>query len=389
MPRYLTAQAYRYAYEGIVEPASPGVSDLALASLISRAEAAIDAYVGMPLLTNNGFAPGILGMVQQGFDMTGGFGSRKLRFPSPLVPVRNIQRIQIHISNASPSGQPLVAILSPGEVVINNWDGYCECIALTLTYSLSAVVWELGTNPPIAEWDLECGFWFPYSGDTLYDTGDGKTFRALRGFWAQTYTQASSDRPQTLPPVPPVVYVNGVPQASATLSAALTAGTAYTSLPVSALTQQIANGTVLVVNDGMGGTGVTVTLAAQANAGATSLTIASWTPAVSYASGTVLAVGYSANYNDGSVVFTASQAGKAVTADYTSTIPEVVREATIAQTTYLLQQRALNLAEVGGLEQVRNGQREVRRARSDDVEEDQLCARARLKLAGYRSIAIA
>lgn len=312
MPKYGTPQSYRYAFEGLVEPTTTSVTDTMLASLISRAEAAVDAYVGMSLLTPNGFAPGVLGIVQQGFDMTGGFGARKLRFPSPLVPVRNIQRIQIHISNASPSGTPLVATLSPGEVIINNWDGYCEAIALTLTYSLSSVIWELGANPPIAEWDVECGFYLPYTGDTLYDTGNGLLFRALRGFWAATYTQASSNQPLTLPPVPPNIYVNGVKQTS----------------------------------------------------------------------------GYTINYADGSVTFSASQAGQTVTADYTTTIPEVVREATIAQVTYLLQQRTLNQMGMGGLEQLKTMETFARRARGDDAEEDQLCARARLKLSEYKPIAI-
>ena len=312
MSKYLTSQAYRYAYEGLVEPSTTTVTDLMLASLISRAEAAIDAYVGASLLTNNGFAPGVLGMVQQGFDMTGGFGARKLRFPTPLVPVRNIKRIQIHISNASSSGDPLVAILEPGEVVINNWDGYCECIALTLTYSLSAVVWELGTNPPIAEWDLECGYYLPYLGDPLYDTGNGLLFRSLRGFWASTYTQASSNRPMTLPPVPPSIYVNGALQTS----------------------------------------------------------------------------GYTINYSEGSVTFNTSQSGQTVTADYTTTIPELVREATISQVTYLLQQRMLNQMGMGGLEQARSADFFARRSRTDDTEEDQLCAKARMKLAAYKPIAI-
>lgn len=314
MPKYLSPLAYRFAYDGLVEPATSTTlyPDALLASLIARSEAAIDAYVGMPLLTNNGFAPGVLGFVQQGFDMVGGFGARKLRIPTPLVPVRNIKRIQIHISNASPSGEPLLAILEPGEVIINNWDGYCECIALTLTYSLSAVVWELGANPPLAEWDLECGFYLPYLGDTLYDTGNGLTFRALRGFWASTYTQAPSAQPLTLPPVPPVIYLNGVVQAS----------------------------------------------------------------------------GFSINYAEGSVTFTTSQSGQTVTADYTATIPEVIREAAIDQVTYLLQQRALNQAGMGGLEQARSADFFARRSRNDDTEEDQLCAKARLKLAGYKTIAI-
>ena len=310
--RYLSPQQYRNAWDGLVEPTTTTVTDAMLAAMIARAETAIDAYVGFSLLTPNGFAPGVLGMVQQGFDMTGGFGARKLRIPSPLVPVRNVQRIQIHISNASPSGDPLLAILEPGEVVINNWDGYCECVALTLTYSLSAVIWELGTAPPIAEWDLECGYYLPWLGDTLYDTGDGLTFRALRGFWATTYTQASSARPATLPPVPPVVYINGVKQTS----------------------------------------------------------------------------GYTVNYTEGSVIFTGSQSGQSVTADYTTQIPELVREAAIAQTTYLLQQRTLNQLGMGGLEQLKTQNTFARRAKGDDAEEDQLCARARLKLAEYKPLAI-
>jgi hypothetical protein len=393
MPRYITPTQYRLADDGVPNLAT--LPDMTLARYIERAEAAIDAYVGFPLLTNNGFAPGILSIVQQGFD----FSNRKLRIPTPIVPVRNVTRIRIHISNSGPgldaNGNPqnsgLYADLIPGEVVINNWEGYVEIIALTLTYSMAAVVWELGLNPPIAEWDLEAGFWLPRYGATLYDTGDATTYRATRGFWAATYDQSIDTQANQVPPTPPVIYLGGVPQFSTTLTSALTAGTAVTTLTVTALSQALSGGTQLVVNDGTGGTAVVVTLAAPAAQGATTLSINAFTPAVSYAKGTALTSGYSVNYTEGTVTFTTKQAGNPViTADFTATIPDLVHEAVIDQVTYLLIQRGLNLAGMGGIDQARTADgRQVRRAKGDDAEEDQLCAKARLKLQGYRPLAIA
>lgn len=312
MPKYLTTGAYRRA-DGDGMPGLTTLTDLTLAHYIARAETAIDAYIGFDSLAG-GFEPHVIGLVQQGFDMIGGFGARKLRIPSPLVPVRTVKRIQIHISNASPSGEPLLAILEPGEVIINNWDGYCECIALTLTYSLSAVIWELGANPPLAEWDVEVGHYLPYLSEPLWDSGDGLNFYAIPQFWATAYDQASSARPATLPPVPPVVYVNGV---------AKVAGTDYTL-----------------------------------------------------------------NAQEGGVTFVASQTGQTVTADFTGQLWPLIQEATIDQVTYLLQQRALNQAGMGGLEQARSADFFARRSRTDDTEEDQLCAKARMKLAAYKPIAI-
>jgi hypothetical protein len=363
------------------------IPDAKLAAYIARSESAIDAFVGFNLLGNGGFEPHTMGMVQQGFD----FSTRKLRIPSPIVPVRTVDRIRIHISNTGGGTDTgLYAILEPSEVVINNWEGYCEIIALTLTYSMSAVIWELGLNPPIAEWDLEVGYYLPHWGETLYDSGDATTFYALRQHWASSYVQSGSSQPSTLPPVPPVIYVNGVPQAACTLSAALVANTPYTSLAVTPLAQALTNGAQLVVNGGQGSTAITVTLSGNVSAGATTLPIASWTPLIAYPAGTVVASGYSVNYKEGAVTFTAKQSGNpTITADLTAQIPDLVRDACIEQVTYLLIQRTLNQAGMGGLEQVKTGDQFARRSKSDDAEEDQLCAKARLKLAGYVPAAIA
>lgn len=389
MPRYLTAHSYRTAFDSDGLDISD-LSDAVLARYVARAEASIDGYLGLEPLAG-GLEPHVIGMIQQGFDMTSDLGARKLRIPSPLVPVRNLKRIQVHISNASPNGEPLLAILLPGEVIINNWQGYCEIVALTLTYSLSAVVWELGANPPLAEWDVEVGSNDPYWNEPLYDDGSGLTFAAVAQFWASTYTVAVSAQPATLPAVPPNVYVNGTLLAKAVLSAQIAGGVAITALPVQALAQAIATGDSLFIHDGSGGTGaaLTCTVAAPGAAiGATSVPIASFTPALTYPAGTVLGDGYAVNYTEGSVSFPTTQSGKTITADFSGQIWPLVQEATVDQTTYLLQQRALNQMGLGGLEQVRSGQQQIRRSRTDDVEEDGLCAKARLKLAPYKTVGI-
>lgn len=310
MAKYVTPNYYQRCVDDML-----GVSSLppmVLASLIARAESAVDSFVGFDLQGCAGFAPGPATFMQQGFDFT----TRKIRIPTPIVPVRSVDRIRIHISNSGGGGgnNGLYATLSPSEVVINNWEGYMEIIALTLTYSMSAVLWEIGLNPPLVEIDLTQGYWIPYLKEPLYDTGDHLTYAALHQFWASSYTQAIAEQPNTLPPVPPVIYVNGSPVSNTT---------------------------------------------------------------------------YTINSTEGTVTFNGSQQGNTITADLTAQIPDLVRDAAIEQTTYLLQQRALSRMGMGGLELVRNGQQQVRRSKSDDAEEDQLCAKARLKLAGYVPVAIA
>lgn len=81
---------------------------------------------------------------------------------------------------------------------------------------------------------------------------------------------------------------NGLFAASASLSVALTAGTSYTTLPVSALSGAIAAGSTLVI--GSGSTAQTVITSAQAATGATSVSVAAWTPSTSYTAGTTLSV---------------------------------------------------------------------------------------------------
>jgi len=316
MPKYLTPGIYRLQDDGILAPpnsVAPGlltIPDATLARYIARAEAAIDAFIGAPLLTNNGFAPGTINIYQQGFDFT----TRKMRIPLPVVPIRRITRVRVHISNSGPQNAGLYADLLPEEVVIQQWEGYAEIIALTLTYSMAAVVWELGLNPPVLEVDMEAGFYLPYTGDTLYDTGDHTTYRALRGFWTLTYDQAPDIQPNVLPPTTPNVYVNGAIQQANT----------YTVDPIEG----------------------SVTFATQQN------------PTV------------------------------AVTADYTATIPDVVQTACIDQVTWLLQQRLLTQMGMGGIDQMRNGDLFARRPMKPDPMEDQLCAKARLKLAPYRPVAV-
>lgn len=307
MSKYITSALYTAsATDGVAGVAS--LTPIQLAQTISRAESGVDAYIGFNLLAPNGFAPGTIGVVQHGFD----FATRRLRFPSPPVPVRNLKQIRILISQTGTSGVPQYANILPGEVAINNWQGYCEIVALTLTYSTAGVVWSLGLEPPIATWDVETGYYLPVYADTLYDSGNGLLFLSTRAFWAATYDLPQSLQPLTLPPVPANIYINGVLQTT----------------------------------------------------------------------------GYTVNYTAGTVTFTASQTGNTITADYTATIPALVAEATMEQVTYLLIQRNLNMIGVGGLEQVRNGQQFARRARTDDAQEDQLCAKARAKLTAYKPIAM-
>ncbi|MGZ6281721.1 MAG: hypothetical protein ACXWQ5_00240 [Ktedonobacterales bacterium] len=84
------------------------------------------------------------------------------------------------------------------------------------------------------------------------------------------------------------------------------------------------------------------------------------TPTV-YVNGVVQTTGFTIDYTEGVVTFTASQGSAKVTADYTYQIPDSVREATITQTTYLLNQRNLNRMGLGGIEVARSRDQQIKR----------------------------
>ena len=206
--KYLTPSHYRLFDDGLPNITNTTIyTDTLLQRYIQRAESMIDGYVGFSLRQGGGFEPHIVSMHEQTFN----YQTRRTRFPTPPVPVRNIIRFRIQISNASPSGAPLVATLLPTDCVIQETDQYLEVVPLTaVTYAIAPEIAQLGLSDPITQLDCEVGFYLPVLGETLTNpSGDQKTFQAQRGFWATTYTQALHVQPTTLPPVPPNVYLNG------------------------------------------------------------------------------------------------------------------------------------------------------------------------------------
>lgn len=385
--KYLSPLAYELSDDGM---SLSDVPPLTLARTIQRAESDIDSHMEFDLRTG-GFEP-------HNIWVQGQWDAKTLRFliPNYPVPARNVIRYRIQVSNVTSSGAGFFATISPNDVALNVFDDYLEAVPLqSVTYSLAPVLIQLGLRPPIVQVDAEMGYFLPSWGETLLQLGtDYKTYIASRGFWATLYTQALSIQPNTLPPIPPVVYKNGVPIFAASLSSAITAGTAYTSLSVNALPAAIAGNSTLIVNDGSGSTATAVTVgSAGASIGAVSIPITSFTPSVSYGIGTVFASGYAANYTEGQVIFSsANLSTDIIKSDYTFTIPDNVRDACILQTSYLLQQRALNKMGMGGLELVRNGDMQIKRPTGSGatIEEDTaLCLAAARKLDSYLQIPVA
>jgi hypothetical protein len=201
MPKYLTVSQYKRIQDGV---SLSGISDMNLAYAISRAEASIDAHFGFDA-KRGGFEPHTV-MIQQKFNES----SRKTFMPFYHTPVRNITRYRIQVSNISTSGAGFFANINAGDCVINNDDEYIEIVPLqAVTYSLSPIILELGLKPPIVEMDCEVGYYIPVTGEELMNGGQGTTYYATDGFWASSYDQALATQPNTLPPVPPVVYANG------------------------------------------------------------------------------------------------------------------------------------------------------------------------------------
>lgn len=102
------------------------------------------------------------------------------------------------------------------------------------------------------------------------------------GGWAGTepeYKAATAYFSQTPRPTNVVIGRQGTVQTE--LTAALTSGTAYTTLSVQALTEDIASGTTLTI--GSGGTTQTVTTSADAPVNAVSISVTSFTANAAYA----------------------------------------------------------------------------------------------------------
>lgn len=212
--KYLTPLQYRASDDGI---SLTGITDLSLARYITRAESDIDAYVEFDP-RNGGFEPHTVWIQEQ-------FDERTLRTRSPNgpVPVRQILRYRIQVSNQTGTGAGFFANISQADASINVFDQYVEIVPLqSITYSLTPVLMQLGLRPPIVQMDVEIGFYLAAWKDTLLPAWTlpgmsgvaGTSYAATRGYWAQTYTQSLASQPNTLPPIPPVIYVNGAVQSS-------------------------------------------------------------------------------------------------------------------------------------------------------------------------------
>lgn len=204
--KYLTTQQYKNVDDGVIDAA---LTDLSLARIIARAERQVDSEMAFdPKI--GGFEPHLVWM-QGKFD----YETLKVKTPNVLVPVRNIARYRIQVSNLTTSGAGFFANINNNDAVINNFGNYIEIVPLqAVTYSLAPVLVQLGLRPPILQVDAEVGYNMAVIGEQMIDDGGHFTYWATRGMWAQTYTVAQYIQPNTLPPIPPNVYVNGSPVTS-------------------------------------------------------------------------------------------------------------------------------------------------------------------------------
>jgi hypothetical protein len=264
-------------------------------------------------LDRGGFEPHTI-WLQGGFDER----TRRLKTPNFAVPTRRILRYRIQVSNLTSSGAGFFANIQPTDCAINVSEQYVEIVPLqSITYSLAPVLVQLGLHPPIVQMDCEVGFYVASFGETLYPAGGG-TYVAPRGYWTTTYTQSLATQPYILPPIPPVIYLNGVVQTT----------------------------------------------------------------------------GYTINTVEGSVTFSPVPLNSpTVTADLTYVIPDNVRDATVAQVTYLLGMRNLNKQGMQGLGMARNADVEIRTTESYparfQTDTGALCDASAHKLMAYIAIPVA
>lgn len=114
------------------------------------------------------------------------------------------------------------------------------------------------------------------------------------------------------------------------------------------------------------------------------------TTPVLYANGSVVSsLAYTIDATEGSIAFTSARSpSDVISLDYTYTIPDQVRAATIAQATWVLGQRLLAYRGMIGLERLQLGDETLVRARSDETASF-LCEESRLALSSYLSIPVA
>ncbi len=201
MAKYLSIQAYKDEDTGV---SLNDVNDLSLARIIASAERAVDSFMKFDLKVG-GFEPHNVWLEQPWHDKM-----RQIRFPSHPVPVQSVTRYRIQVSNLSTDGSGFFATINPGDAVIAPYAGYVEIVPLqAITYSLSPIILQLGLSNPLVQMDCFCSFYNSIFGEALIDTGDHINYKAVRGFWAQTYQAALHIQPNRLPAIPPVVYSNG------------------------------------------------------------------------------------------------------------------------------------------------------------------------------------
>lgn len=259
----------------------------ALKRYITRAEAMIDSYCGFDQ-RYGGFEPHTVWVQSKWNRIT-----LRTYVPNWPVPIRGAKRYRIQVSmqggNVPSSG--FFAEIAVGDVAYNTTDNYVEIVPLqAIMYSLLPVIVELGLKPPIISMDVEMGYFLDQKAEILDDNGDHQTYYTQRGHWALSYTQNASIMPFT----PPTVAY-----------ASATAPLNYTNpLP-------------WVQNPGA-------------------------LPYIIYKNGVAQTAGFVADPVEGSVIFTSPILNTdTVTMDYTFTIPDAVREATLVQATYLLAMRDL------------------------------------------------
>jgi hypothetical protein len=214
--KYLTLGQYRRVSDGV---SLADVSDMILAMMISRAEAAIDAHMGFDE-KRGGYEPHQI-MIQAPFDER----TRKVFDVLYHLPLRNVTRFRIQVSNVTQSGAGFFAEINPGDCVINNDQHYVEIVPLqAVTYALSPVILQLGLRPAIVDLDCEVGFYNSVYKEPLINDGQNKTFYATDGFWASSYSQALHTQPNQVPPTSPNLYVNDVLASQSTYSVDYTEG---------------------------------------------------------------------------------------------------------------------------------------------------------------------
>lgn len=198
--KYLTTSQLRL-YSGGIDVTN--LPDLNLELIITLCEAAVDTYCQTELQYKSWH------QVSQ----FKGLGKR-IYLNSVPAPVLIIDAAVVQIGMIQSSGNPQTLVLDPKTIEVNDTNDYITLTSLAPLVQASANVnvWYNDYQDDMVILDYHTGFFLPQHGELLFANNVGNQYQSRRSFWASSITESPNVLLNDVPPIPPVIYLNGTVQ---------------------------------------------------------------------------------------------------------------------------------------------------------------------------------